>query len=253
VISYQYDAANRLTEITRPNNVNTDYAYDDASRLLSITHAQGTDLFSSFQYLYDKVGNRIQVVEDIKNPVPPTPTPTFTPTDTLTPTETPTSTPTDTPTPTATFTAGEAVQDLQYELDSYVDSGGVDANLQNSLASKLEAAQAGMDDARLTSAVNQLEAFINAIEAQRGKKISEEAAEALIAAAQLIHRPDRLDSSAHRYCDAYSILFGDGHPHPHRDNNPDRCHRAYRYAHRDPDFNGNDHSFPHSHRDTHCD
>jgi hypothetical protein len=62
----------------------------------------------------------------------------------------------------------------------------VDETLQNSLASKLEAAQAGLDDARLTSAVNQLEAFINAVEAQRGKKISEEAAEALIAAAQLI-------------------------------------------------------------------
>ncbi len=62
----------------------------------------------------------------------------------------------------------------------------MDANLQNSLSSKLEAAQAGLDDARLTSAVNQLEAFINAVEAQRGKKISEEAAEALIAAAQLI-------------------------------------------------------------------
>ncbi len=62
----------------------------------------------------------------------------------------------------------------------------MDESVQNSLSSKLEAAQAGLDDARLTSAVNQLEAFINAVEAQRGKKISEEAADALIAGAQLI-------------------------------------------------------------------
>ena len=41
-------------------------------------------------------------------------------------------------------------------------------------------------EARIMPAVNQLNAFINQVEAQRGKKISEADADALIAAAQEI-------------------------------------------------------------------
>jgi RHS repeat-associated protein len=110
-VAYQYDGANRLTNITRPNNVDTAYAYDNANRLLAITHAQGLDILSSFQYLYDKVGNRTQALETVKNPIPPTATPTetstptLTPTETFTPTLTATATNTSTPTATATHTA----------------------------------------------------------------------------------------------------------------------------------------------------
>lgn len=112
-VGYTYDDADRLIEIARPNNINTAYVYDNASRLLSITHAQGVVLNSSFEYTYDDVGNRIQVIEDVKLPgLPPLPTstPTSTPTAantatstaTLTPTPTDTGLPTDTPTPTDT-------------------------------------------------------------------------------------------------------------------------------------------------------
>jgi RHS repeat-associated protein len=96
VTSYQYDSANRLTNISRPNNVDTAYTYDNANRLLSITHASGMEMLSSFQYLYDKVGNRTQAIETVNNPIAPTPIPTttFTPTETSTPTLTPTLTPT---------------------------------------------------------------------------------------------------------------------------------------------------------------
>lgn len=105
-VNYQYDEANRLVQVSRPGNINTNYSYDAASRLLSITHAQGLDQLSSFQYLYDNVGNRIQATENIVQPVLPTPTPTLSPTPTMTetPTETPTSTPTFTPTITNTPT-----------------------------------------------------------------------------------------------------------------------------------------------------
>ena len=109
--------ANRLTNINRPNNVNSAYSYDNADRLLSITHAHGMELLSSFQYLYDNVGNRTQAIENVKNPFVPTPTPaptetptatlTSTPTETLTPTATETATPTETLIPTATETASE--------------------------------------------------------------------------------------------------------------------------------------------------
>ena len=112
VVSYQYDAANRLMQTSRTGNIDTVYTYDDANRLLSITHTHGLDLLSSFQYLYDNVGNRVQVIENVISPeLPasptPTPTETLTPTDTLTPTFTPTETLTPTDTPSPTFTPSE--------------------------------------------------------------------------------------------------------------------------------------------------
>lgn len=51
---------------------------------------------------------------------------------------------------------------------------------KNSLVSKVEAAQKSIDKEKDQVAINQLNAFINEIEAQRGKKISEEAADMLI-------------------------------------------------------------------------
>jgi RHS repeat-associated protein len=104
VSSYQYDNANRLVQISRPNGVDTGYGYDDAGRLLSIDHVNGIELLSSFEYLYDNVGNRIQAIENIQQPevVLPTATPSQTPTATQTSTPTLTNTPTQTPTETLT-------------------------------------------------------------------------------------------------------------------------------------------------------
>jgi hypothetical protein len=57
---------------------------------------------------------------------------------------------------------------------------------KNSLVSKVENAQKSADKEKADTAINQLNAFINEIQAQRGKKISEEAADDLIAYAQSI-------------------------------------------------------------------
>jgi hypothetical protein len=66
----------------------------------------------------------------------------------------------------------------------------IDLNLQqgieNGLVAKLEAGMQSLDDINANNdvaAVNTLEAFINAVEAQRGKEISEPDADALIQAA----------------------------------------------------------------------
>jgi hypothetical protein len=61
--------------------------------------------------------------------------------------------------------------------------------IENSLDAKLEAAVQALDDVNNNNdvaAINSLQAFINAVEAQRGNKISDADADALIAAAQEI-------------------------------------------------------------------
>ena len=52
--------------------------------------------------------------------------------------------------------------------------------IENSLISKVENAQKSIDKGNTKAAVNKLEAFINTVMAQRGKKISEEDADMLI-------------------------------------------------------------------------
>jgi hypothetical protein len=64
-------------------------SYDDASRLLSIFHQAGPETLSSFEYTYDRVGNRVRVVENMVLPEAQTPTPTETPTPEVTPTPAP--------------------------------------------------------------------------------------------------------------------------------------------------------------------
>jgi len=78
------------------------------------------------------------------------------------------------------------VQALIDLVDGFVGSGDIDANLANSLKSKLEAAMASLARGNENSARGQLNAFINQVEAQAGKKISDSAADELIAAAQAI-------------------------------------------------------------------
>jgi hemerythrin-like domain-containing protein len=61
--------------------------------------------------------------------------------------------------------------------------------IENSLLAKLDAAIQKLDDDNDNNdlaAINSLQAFINAVEAQSGKKISEEDVDDLIAAAQQI-------------------------------------------------------------------
>jgi YD repeat-containing protein len=86
ITSYGYDGAGRMTSVSLPNGVVSDYAYDDAGRLLSIFHQAGPQVLSSFEYTYDNVGNRVQVIENMVLPETPIPTPTETPTPEVTPT-----------------------------------------------------------------------------------------------------------------------------------------------------------------------
>ena len=58
--------------------------------------------------------------------------------------------------------------------------------INSSLISKLEAALASIEDGKTKTAVNHLNAFKNRVEAQSGKKISQEDAETLIASADAI-------------------------------------------------------------------
>jgi hypothetical protein len=57
---------------------------------------------------------------------------------------------------------------------------------ENSLISKLESAIDSLEDGQDNAAVNKLEAFMNQVEAQRGKKLTEEEADKLIADVQAI-------------------------------------------------------------------
>jgi len=75
-----------------------------------------------------------------------------------------------------------ALEDLIEHIQQMNLLGGI----ENSLVSKLENAIQSVDRGQHNAASNQLEAFINEVEAQRGKKITEEQADELIADAQSI-------------------------------------------------------------------
>ncbi len=77
-------------------------------------------------------------------------------------------------------TPAEAAQDL---ID-YVEALNLPGGIENSLVSKLESAIKSLDRGKVKPAVNQLNAFINEINAQRGKKITDPQADDLIATAQ---------------------------------------------------------------------
>ncbi len=86
---------------------------------------------------------------------------------------------------------GCSMQPLMNQVKALDLSKGI----EDSLLAKLETAESKLSDgipANDHAAVNSLEAFINGVEAQRGKKISQDDADALIAAARAII--DRLES-----------------------------------------------------------
>jgi len=80
--------------------------------------------------------------------------------------------------------------DIQIELCAVliIQVRGLDlpTGIENSLVSKLENAIDSIQKGQTNAAVNELEGFINEVEAQRGKKISEADADELIVAAQYI-------------------------------------------------------------------
>lgn len=82
-------------------------------------------------------------------------------------------------------TPSEAINDLVDLVQTY----NLQQGISNSLDAKLDAALGALDDINQNNnqaAINSLQAFISAVEAQRGIKITNEQADALIAAAQAI-------------------------------------------------------------------
>jgi len=74
------------------------------------------------------------------------------------------------------------------DLIAAVEAAGLDKGTCRSLTAKLDAASRSLDNGNVHGAVGPLEAFINHVEAQRGKKIEEDCADALVACAEgVIH------------------------------------------------------------------
>jgi YD repeat-containing protein len=57
-VSFTYDDATRRTSLTLPNGVITEYAYDAASRLTGLTYKLGSTPLGTLTYVYDANGNR---------------------------------------------------------------------------------------------------------------------------------------------------------------------------------------------------
>jgi hypothetical protein len=73
----------------------------------------------------------------------------------------------------------EFVATIPY-LSELVESIELPNGIENSLLSKLDAAQKSLDKENTDAGINQLEAFINSVQALSGKKISETDAQILI-------------------------------------------------------------------------
>jgi len=69
-------------------------------------------------------------------------------------------------------------------VNQYVTSGDITGNAENGLLAKLKAIQPKITAGQVDAAVSELNAFINEVQAQQGKKISAVAANALIAKIQ---------------------------------------------------------------------
>jgi hypothetical protein len=69
---------------------------------------------------------------------------------------------------------------LNSVVDQLLSEGVIDSQMANSLTQKIANARNSADKDKICAGVNQLGAFKSQIEAQRGKKISDEAATLLI-------------------------------------------------------------------------
>jgi hypothetical protein len=77
-----------------------------------------------------------------------------------------------------------AIDDLIKMVNDFVTSGDIKDQAEKSLLAKLDAIKQKLTDNDNNAAANQLNAFVNEVQAQLGKKISDTAANALIAKAQ---------------------------------------------------------------------
>ncbi len=173
--SYSYDANGNMTNRTVGGYASV-LNYDAEGRLVSVT--------GSVPPPPTATQTPVPTATVTQKPtITRTPTLTATRTPTNTPTRTPTSTPTETPTPsaTATFTPFQAITVVMNQVNIYVANGSIQASLQNSLNSKLTNANKKLEKGQINAAINELQAFINQVQAQRGKKITVEAADDLIA------------------------------------------------------------------------
>jgi hypothetical protein len=71
-------------------------------------------------------------------------------------------------------------------VDSLVAEDVIDSTIANSILQKIANAEKSADKENICAAVNQMGAFINEVNAQRGKKISDEAADEVIAYADSV-------------------------------------------------------------------
>ncbi len=181
-----------------PQNYTAEYWQETAtqSNMAPITLTVGVPNVTGINFTLDIVGT---VTTPTRTPTnthtptatstpTPTPTNTHTPTATATSTRTPSNTPTSTstPTPTATLTPGQKVAALTLAVNNYVTSGDITGNAENGLVPKLDNVQQKIASGQSNAAINSLQAFINEVEAQRGKKITNAAADSLIAQARAI-------------------------------------------------------------------
>jgi len=176
-------------------------AFADGEYLLSVIRQdpEGFTILESFSGSVT-LGDELHFEVDNPPDVPPTPTPTATesPTGTETPTSIPTEMPTNTPTPTVTFTPTatatptltlsviEALDKLKKDIEDYGEAGQIGEQLEGSLLAKVRTARLHVQHGREAAAAHRLEALVDQIEEQRGKRISRPAARNLIAQAEAI-------------------------------------------------------------------
>lgn len=84
----------------------------------------------------------------------------------------------------STFTGN--VDELIAMVNGFVTNGEITGNAENGLLAKLETIKQKVTDGQFTPAANEMGAFVNEIQAQVGKKISDAAGAALIAKAQAV-------------------------------------------------------------------
>ena len=111
------------------------------------------------------------------------------PSTTETPLGTGTTMTSETPSSMETVTAGaststENVDELIAMVNDFVTSGDITGQAENGLLAKLKTIQQKLMKGQIDPAANEMGAFVNEVQAQLGKKISEAAATALIAKAQ---------------------------------------------------------------------
>ena len=97
----------------------------------------------------------------------------------------------ETPSSMETVSAGPVVttanvDELITMVNNFVTSGEITGQAENGLLAKLETIQQKLMDGQIAPSVNEMGAFVNEVQAQAGKKISEAAATALIAKAQAV-------------------------------------------------------------------